>query len=545
MIRKREKYNMLEIADILKKYEDEGYLKGEDLATKLAKTNKFNDPDKTAIADPYRSVTYSELWSEIEACTRRLAGMGIRKGSNVLLQMPNTIEYVVTLFALFRLDAPPVLMLTPHREREIIAVGQLTEAEAYISTVDYMGFDYSEMIKGITDQLPSLKTIIIQGLEEDNSDDRIKWYNWADRTKETEPELYTDCRGTALYLLSGGTTGVPKVIPKIHECYCYNADVCAERCGFDKDTVYMCVLPASHDLGLANPGILGALFSGGTAVLCETSSFDEAFDMIEEYGVTSTTLVPAVIKVWAENIDWYDADLSSLRHIMFGAARIDLPDIKKIISKLGVRVQQAYGLGEGLTCCTKLTDSEEVVFGTQGSPVSEGDEVRILDENGNALPVGEAGELAEKGPYTFMGYYRNPERNKACFTEDGFFRTGDRAKLTEEGNIVILGRTVEQINRAGENVIPSEIEAFLMKHPDIKNASVFGIPDEKLGEKTAACIITDNDALDRTAICSFMLSIGAAAYKIPDVVVHCDAFPLKNVGKVDKAALKSSIMDQI
>ena len=545
MFRKKEKYDMLEIADILKKYEDEGYLKGEDLVSMLVETNRNADPNKTVLADPYRSVTYPELWSEIESCTRRLAGMGIRKDCNVLLQMPNTIEYVVTLFALFRLGAPPVLMLLPHREREIIAVGQLTEAEAYISTADYMGFDYSEMIKGITDSLPSLKTVIIQGLAEDYSDEKIKWYSWADSSMETEPDICTDCRSTALYLLSGGTTGVPKVIPKIHECYCYNADVCARRCGYDKDTVYMCVLPASHDLGLANPGILGALFSGGTAVLCETSSFDEAFDMIEEYGVTSTTLVPAIIKVWAENIDWYDADLSSLEHIMFGAARIDLPDLKKIIDKLGVKVQQAYGLGEGITCCTKFTDDEEVVFGTQGSPVSEGDEVRILDEDGNALPVGEAGELAEKGPYTFMGYYRNPERNKECFTEDGFFRTGDRAKLTADGNIVILGRTVEQINRAGENVIPSEIEDFLMKHPDIKNASVFGIPDEKLGEKTAACIITDNAALDRGEICSFMLSIGAAAYKIPDVLVNCDSFPLKNVGKVDKAALKKRIMDQI
>lgn len=526
----------------IRKYEQDGYLKRTTLNHELG-CAAAKHPDKTALIDVERSVTYRELMSEIHSCAARLQKAGIRKGDNVLLQLPNRIEFIVTLFALCRLGAAPVLMLPSHREKELLAIGNLAEATAYISTSDCLGVDYSEMIQNVLPDIKSIRSVVIAGLAEDLTDERTGWYELCGERHGQETEDCAEPEGIALYLLSGGTTGIPKLIPRLHEAYACMVRLTMERCRFDETVVYLAVLSTSHDLGLANPGVLGALFAGGTAVLCETTSFDEAFDMIEEHQVTATSLVPAITRVWADALDWYEADFSSMKQIMLGAAKVDQNVVKKLMEKMGVKIQNAYGLGEGITCCTEMDEPEEIFMNTQGRPVSPADEMIIIDEAGNECPPEIEGELAERGPYTFGGYYKNPQLNQRCFIKDGFFRTGDKARITAEGNLVILGRTAEQINRGGENIIPSEIETFLMNHPEIKEASVLGIPDKALGERVAACIVTENSSLDRSQICRYLTECGVASYKFPDQIVIVEQFPYINIGKVDKNALRERIME--
>lgn len=525
----------------MNKYEREGYLKRTTLTHELANTNS-KYPDKTAVIDSERSVTYCELVSEIRSYSAKFQKAGIKKGDNVLLQLPNKIEFIAVLFALCRIGAAPVLMLTSHREKELIAIGKLTEATAYISTSDCLGVDYSEIIRNALPEIPSVRSVFIERLNEDFTDEKTGWYELGGIVADEETEDCSDPDSTALYLLSGGTTGIPKIIPRLNKSYACMANLTSQRCKFNENVIYLAVLSISHDFALANPGVIGTLFSGGTVVLCETTSFDEAFDMIEEHHVTATSIVPAVARVWAEAVDWYDADFSSMKQIMFGAAKVDSDVVEKLMNKMDVKIQNAYGLGEGITCCTELGEPEDIFMNTQGRPVSPADEMIIIDEDGNELPAGEVGELAEKGPYTFGGYYKNPELNKVCFIKDGFFRTGDKAKITPEGNLVILGRTVEQINRGGENIIPSEIETFLAKHSGIREVSVLGVPDETLGEKTAACIVTDNRNLDRIQICEFLTQYGVAPYKFPDMIFIVEQLPYKNIGKVDKNTLREDII---
>lgn len=528
--------------DDIEKYEKAGILKKQTLYEEL-KCVAENNSDKYAVIDKEGKLKFSELISEIDRYAEYFTGLGLKKGQRVVLQMPNKNLFVVILFALLKIGVKPAMMLPAQRSADVLAVGNVIEAVAYISVSDYIGFDYSQVIEPIEKDMPTLKHILIEGIGDTNGSSE-KWKDLIKLEKQKQPKELAGYRDTALYLLSGGTTGVPKIIPKMQQAYAYNAKAVAARCEFDGSDVYMAVLPISHDLALANPGILGALLTGGTAVLCETASFDEAFRMIEEYHVTITTLVPAVIRIWAEVLEWYEGDFSSMRQVFVGAAKIDKEAINILEKKMGVIIQQGYGLGEGITCVTKLSDTKEVIYGTQGMPVSEGDEMRIISSDGAVLEKGEVGELVEKGPYTFKGYLNKDELNKKCFTQDGFFKTGDKAMIREDGNLVILGRVVEQINRAGENVIPSEIEEILNKHSAISETAVFGMPDEKLGESTVVCIVATKK-LTRTDICRFMEEQGIASYKYPDRVILTDKLIYKNIGKIDKRAMREMVEEGV
>lgn len=524
--------------DDITAYEEEGILEKKTLYEEFCPVVKQH-PEKTAVVDSQGSLSYEQLLEQVDLYSEFFTALGLERGQNVILQMPNKNLFVVVLFALLKIGVKPAMMLPAQRSTDVRNVANQIGAVAYLSVTDYMGFDYTEVIEPIEKDIPTLQYILLEGLGESPAYPP-KWKDLTRLTLRKKPQKLAEYRDDALYLLSGGTTGVPKIIPKMQEAYACNARAVASRCGFDGTDVYMAILPVSHDLALANPGILGALLTGGTAVLCETPGFDEAFSLIEEHGVTITTLVPAIIRIWAEVLEWYEGDFSSMRQLFVGAARIDRRDLETLEEKLGVSILQGYGLGEGITCVTRPEDSREVIYATQGTPVSEGDRMQIIDSEGWVLERGQVGELIEKGPYTFRGYLNNEALNRTCFTEDGYFKTGDKAMIREDGNLVILGRVVEQINRAGENVIPSEIEEVLARHPHISGACVFGMPDEQLGECTVACLICDCP-LSRPDLCRFMESQGMAAFKYPDRIVYTDRFVYKNIGKVDKKTMKKML----
>ncbi len=489
--------------------------------------------NKIAVVEDDIRLTYEELDKTADKLAAGLSGMGIQAGDNVVVQLPNCISFITVCFALFRIGARPVLALPSHREAELDAVFNLAEPVAYIIPKTFLGFDYEKIADTLTKRYSSVKLVITDGKGEnsiDINDIPIPAIDFGD---------VPSYKSTALFLLSGGTTGIPKMISKSHTAYAYNAKATAKRCGLTAQSVYLAVLSIAHDYPLCCPGVIGTLLCGGTVALCKTSSYDEAFPLIEKERVTIIAVVPAVINVWLETLEWdTSVDVSSLEVILVGAAKLEKDIAKRIISRMGCRLQQGYGLGEGITCFTSPDDPEDIACSCQGRPVSEADEIKIVDESGNEVAGGEFGELIERGPYTFSGYYKAPELNRQCFTADGFFRTGDRARITPEGNIQIEGRIKEQINRAGENVVPAEIELYLRKHPNIKDASVISLPDETLGERTCAFLITDGNMLGLADICKFLKDMGVARYKIPDQIELIECLPFTNVGKVDKKKLR-------
>src|SRR6218665_27941 len=262
----------------------------------------------------------------------------------------------------------------------------------------------------------------------------------------------------------------------------------ADLCGLDESTVYLAVLPVAHNFTLACPGVLGTLAQGGTVVLSRTANCDEAMPLIERERVTHLALVPPLAQLWVQAREWEDSDLSSLRLVQVGGSRLAPLLARRLPQALGCRLQQVFGMAEGLLCCTRLDDPEDAIIHTQGRPLSPQDEVRIVDEHDQDVPPGEVGQLLTRGPYTIRGYYRAPEHNAGSFTRDGYYRTGDLVRRDPAGNLIVEGRIKEQIQRGGEKISAAEVEFALGQLPGVRAAAVVGVPDDLCGARICAFV---------------------------------------------------------
>lgn len=488
--------------------------------------------DRVALVEDNARLTYKELDRKADELASGFYDKGIKKGDHVVVQLPNRISFVVACFALFRIGAVPILALPVHRETELDGIFHLAKPVAYIIPDEFLGFNYKPMADQMVQKHPSVRLVITDG----ESEGGLRLADIGMPPVELESP---SCRDTALLLLSGGTTGIPKLIPRTHADYAYNAKAAATRCKLNRQSVYLAVLPIAHNFPLCCPGILGTLSAGGKVVMCNTTSCDEAFPLIEQEKVTMTALVPALVNLWLEVLEWdHSSDISSLEVLQVGGAMVEESLAKRITSEMKCKLQQVFGMAEGLICCTSLDDPDHIIHRCQGRPLSDDDELKLVDEDGNEVPQGEFGELLVRGPYTISGYYRAPEQNREAFTPDGFYRSGDRARITADGNIQVGGRMKEQINRAGEKIVPAEVESWLLAHPDIKDAVLIGLPDDRLGERSCACLLTEGKAIDLAEIHRFLQDRSVARYKMPDQIECFDAWPLTSVGKINKAKLK-------
>jgi 2,3-dihydroxybenzoate-AMP ligase len=338
-------------------------------------------------------------------------------------------------------------------------------------------------------------------------------------------------------LLSGGTTGTPKVISRTHDDYEYNIRRCAEVCQFGPDTVYLAVLPAGHNFPLGCPGILGALMSGGRVVLLPSPRPGPVFEAIEAEGVTDTSAVPAVVLRWMAEAPASSRDLSSLRCVHVGGSVLSPELAARIGLALGCRLQQVYGMAEGLICFTPADALAEVAHGTQGAPVSPYDELLVIGPEGYPLPRGETGELLTRGPYTLRAYVGEP-RSAAC-TTDGWFRTGDLVRITPEGNVVVCGRVKDLINRAGEKISAAEVETLAQELPPVAEAAAVAADDSEVGERVCLFVrLHPGRQLSLDAVRTAFTRRGVAAFKIPERLEVLAELPHTPIGKPDKNALR-------
>ncbi|HVW44159.1 MAG TPA: AMP-binding protein [Amycolatopsis sp.] len=485
--------------DLAERYRRDGYWQGKTLDCLITEA----DPARTAlVAADGRRWTYGDLDAWIARVAAGLSDV-VRPRERVVLQLPNVPEFVVAFFALLRIGALPVLALPAHRESEIVPLCRLSEAIAYLTTDATLG-------KAVRESAPSVRAVI-EALPE------------ADPVRLPDP----DPADVALFLLSGGTTGTPKLIPRTHDDYLYNARASAEVSGFTRDTVYLVALPAAHNFALASPGLLGAFAAGGTVVLAPDPSPGTAFPLIDREKVTVTAFVPPVALLWMDAAEFAEEDLSSLDLLQVGGAKFNAEPASRVRQTLGCGLQQVFGMAEGLLNFTRLDDPDELIVTTQGRPLAPADEVRVLDN----------GELLTRGPYTLRGYYRAEEHNARSFTDDGFYKTGDIVRQLPSGHLIVEGRVKDQINRGGEKIPAEELENHLLAHPAVHDAAVVGVADEVLGERTCAFLIANGQAPTLRAIKTFLRERGVAEFKLPDRIEVLDEFPLTKVGKVSKPDL--------
>ncbi|MFF5982153.1 (2,3-dihydroxybenzoyl)adenylate synthase [Streptomyces olindensis] len=517
--------------EVAERYRAEGFWEGRPL-DRLLRDRAERDPERIALVDAAGGRwRYAELDARADRQAAGLRRLGIGAGDRVVVQLPNTDAFVVLFFALLRAGAIPVLTLPAHRESEIVHVAETSGAKAYAIPDTHDHFDHRALARAVRKAVPCVEHVLVAG-------DPQEFTALGDVDADPVPPAVPDPSDVAVLLLSGGTTGKPKLIPRTHDDYAYNVRASAEVCGFDSSTVYLVVLPTAHNFALACPGLLGTLYAGGTVVLSPTPSPEDAFALIEREGVTVTAVVPPIALLWLDAVEWEEADLSSLRLLQVGGSKLGAEPAARVGPALGCALQQVFGMAEGLLNYTRLDDPPELVAETQGRPMSPADEIRVVDEDGHDVPPGGTGELLTRGPYTLRGYYRAPGHNARSFTDDGYYRTGDLVRVLPSGHLVVEGRAKDQINRGGDKISAEELENHLLAHPAVHDAAVVGMPDATMGERTCVYLVLRGQAAPtQRDLAAFLTERGVAAYKLPDRVEVADAFPRTSVGKIDKKEL--------
>ncbi|WP_269854820.1 (2,3-dihydroxybenzoyl)adenylate synthase [Streptomyces sp. RPT161] len=515
------------------RYRERGYWQGYTLGS-LLRDRAVARPAHTAVIDGDRRWTYHELDERADRLAAGLHGLGIAPEDRVLVHLPNVAEFLVLSFALFRLGAIPVFALPAHRETEIGHLARLSEAVAYVIPDSHLGFDHRPLARIVRERTPTLRHVLVAG-------DPGEFTALSSIYAEPQPLPALHPSDVALLLLSGGTTGTPKLIPRTHDDYVYNLTASAEATGLDATTRYLAALPVAHNFPLACPGVLGTLHVGGTVVLSPTPSPEDAFRLIERERVTVTALVPPLALLWLEAAEWAEADLSTLRLLQVGGAKLKPDTAARIGPALGCRLQQVFGMAEGLLNFTRLDDPDELLLHTQGRPLAADDELRIVDTDDREVAPGEVGELQVRGPYTVRGYYRAADHNRTAFTPDGYYRSGDLVRQLPSGHLAVEGRIKEVVNRGGDKIPVEEVENHLLGHPAVRDVAIVGIPDATLGERSCACVIARGLPPTRAQLNAHLTALGLAAFKLPDRVEVMESFPRTALGKVNKRALAERI----
>lgn len=501
--------------------------------------------EHTAIVDGARRISYLGLAQTVDVLAESILGLGLGAGNNILAQLPNSWEHIAFLLACLRVGVAPVQALLPHREHELGSLMELADVRAVATLGHWRGFSHQELATRLAAQRETSSLVLIFGGEvaPGNVDMRE-----IVRSASGDPHLRRRrldrlapaSRDIALFLLSGGSTGLPKLIARTHDDYWYNVRQTAEVCGFGPDTVYLAALPIAHNFALGCPGVLGTLACGGRVVVTPSPQPERAFALIEQERVTVTSLVPAVLRRWLSAAESPTADLSSLRLVQVGGSVMSAALARQVKPRLGGALQQVFGMAEGLIVCTRPGDPDDIVTTTQGRPVSRHDEIRIVGADGYPVPAGAAGELLARGPYTIRGYYAAPEHNARSFTEDGWYRTGDLVRMHPSGNLVVAGRVKDVINRGGEKIAADDVEFLVRGLPGVKDASAIGLPDVELGERVCVCVIPEAGSVHSLEVIrqSFKQR-GVADFNAPEFLELFGSFPLTPIGKVDKAALRA------
>ncbi len=480
--------------------------------------------------DAVSSHTYSELDKLVDRAAGGFATLGITPADRVLLQLPNSSRFAVALFGLLRAGAIPVLCLPGHRLAELSRFAQVSGAVGLVIVETASGFDYRSMAEQLIALHPELRHVIVDG-------DPGPFVSWSGLPTGDAPQIAADTAFPALLLVSGGTTGAPKLIPRTHDDYVYNATASAQLCRLTSDDVYLVSLPAAHNFPLACPGLLGAMTVGATTVFGTDPSPEAAFAAIERHGVTVTALVPALAKLWAQACEWEPVTPKSLRLLQVGGAKLEPEDARQVRAALTPGLQQVFGMAEGLLNYTRLDDPPELLDHTQGRPLCADDEVRVVDAAGRAVAPGEEGELLVRGPYTFNGYFRAERDNERCFDPDGFYRSGDLVRRRDDGYLVVTGRVKDVICRAGETIAAHDLEEQLLSHSGIWSAAAVPLPDPYLGEKICAAVVFAGAPITLAELNAYLDERGVAAHIRPDMLVPMAALPTTPIGKIDKRAI--------
>lgn len=510
-------------------------------------------PEDIAVVDGEVRLTYAELGDRADATAARLRDLGLEADDRILVQLPNGWEFIVLTLACFRSGIIPVMALPAHRRHELTHLASVSQSRAIAVPRRLRDFDHEALALDLASELPDLTWVLTLGdrASDAATDDRtvdlaglLAPPDDAVRTREAADEMRPDPDAPACFLISGGTTGLPKLITRTHNDYVCNVRATSATAELGKDDVYLGTLPVSHNFPLACPGVLGALFVGAKVVMLPSPEPVRAFATIEAEGVTVAAAVPAVAQRWLDHQEEVGGDrLRTLRLLQVGGSRLPDEHAARVKPVLGATLQQVFGMAEGLINTTRIDDPDEVIVGTQGRPVHEADEVRVLDPLGKDVPDGTPGAIYTRGPYTPRGYYNAAEHNKRAFLDHGWYGSGDIVVRRPDGNLVVHGRDKDMINRGGEKISAEEIEDLMYRLGSLELVAAVAMPDPVLGERLCVYVVPKPGHQEPSIeeVRAAFEQRGVAAYKFPERLEVVSELPMTKVGKINKKALREDI----
>lgn len=490
-------------------------------------------PERDAVVAADGRVTYAELDTRTDRIAVGLAERGLNPGDPVIVQVTNRLEAVVAWYALLKAGLVPVATLAAHRGHEIAHISRAVGARAHLVEAGARGTDLVAFAHAQARDHPSLRHVLVLSdlptgdIDPDEARKRVE-----------EIQRGIDPDDVAVFQLSGGTTGVPKLIPRRHAEYWYNARAYAAVLGWTADDRVGHLIPIIHNAGVVCG--VHAPHSVGACLVLTDHDLDTAMPVLVAERTTSVLF--GHVHYRAPQHPLYDELAGTLRVVLLSGAKVS-EELFAATGRGGARVGQLFGMAEGMFLVTPLDASPELRRTTVGVPISPLDEVRVL-EPGSEDEVGDGGigELCCRGPYTLRGYY-GVDRPEA-FTSDGFYRTGDLAKITViDGHraVSIEGRIKDLINRGGEKINAEEVELLLLAHPHVVEAALVAMPDPRLGERGCAFLATDGTPVTLEDLRDHLRALDVAKFKWPERVELVDALPRTKVGKLDKKAMTAAV----
>ena len=495
-------------------------------------------PDKEMISFNGERMTYGQFYEKVTTLAMALKRLGIKKGDRVAALFPNCPDFFVVQQATLYIGAVFVLLSTRYREYELSYMLKHSGARCLFTIDEYLKTSFTDIIEKVRPELPNLEMCFVNG---------PKVPSWArpyqealDLGKTIDENLLREdlpkYEDVASILYTSGSTGLPKGVVMTHRAFVFGAMQVTRRLRITPDDVSLMVVPCSHTL-CAFIQFPNALMGRCRIVMMETFNAADALKMYNTEKISLIYGVPTMFVLMLEHPDFAKTDFSSSRAGYTGGAIIPEELMVNVRSKMNCKLVSVYGMSENGACSMNdVEDDESLKVGTVGRPL-DGVDIIITDDKHEKLPVGEVGEVSIKGPNLFSGYYQQPEVTKAAFDQNGYFCSGDLGKYLDNGMLAIVGRKKEMIIRGGFNVYPAELEEQIGLIDGVQAVAVVGLPDKVMGEKIVACVIPSPGSTivdkDIIAYCKGRL----ANYKVPNVVIIMDEFPVTALGKVQKFKL--------
>jgi len=518
-------------------YERDGSWNGDTLVDRVS-AHAHAAGDRPAVVDRAgeRSHSYAELDSDSNRLANALAAWGVQPGEVVSVQLPNWYETVVVQLGALKAGAVLNPLLPIYRSNELRHVLTVGAAPVFFSPVVYRGFDHAGQTAQLEGDLPTLSRTV---LVDDPVGGGEAFRQMLEAYPEHAPAIATPAASPSELIFTSGTEAQPKAVIHSENTTEFSARAAATALGLGQDDVVWMPSPIGHSTGL-NYGVRVALHHGLPLVLQDAWSADVAAGLIEQlrcsYCVAATTFLSDLLIHARERA----TDFTSLRLFGSGGAPVP-PDLVRAADDCGMSVLRLYGSTEVLVATWNRPESDDSKrWNTDGRPLDRV-EVRIRREDGRDV-VNEPGEILVRGPNTSIGFFADPDRTAATFEPDGWVRTGDLGVLDDDGYLTVVGRKKEIIIRGGLNIAPSEVEAVVLRHPDVLEVAVVGIPDERLGERACACVVLGDDCtLELDDLVQFLKAQGLAAFKLPEQIARFDQLPKTQTGKVQKFKLAAEL----